>query len=167
MSNLTMSETDPIRAAQRKTRAQRRVGLGARCASCGESRPGALIAGTKPMTCTACKRTKNGGSTMDKHHVAGKANSTVTIKVSVNDHRAILSDAQYDWSRETRENPDGCPLRAAAACLRGFIDTIDYLVTSLLHWIVDMLELLSDLLKEKFGPQWWAGTPLAHFSPKR
>jgi hypothetical protein len=103
---------------------------------------------------------------MDKHHPAGSANNKVTVTIPVNDHRAVLSVAQYDWPRLTLENPEGCPLLAAAACIRGFIETICYLIEKLLRWIAEMLEILSAFLDEKLGPQWWATTPVSQFAPK-
>lgn len=157
---------DPIRQYQRKTIAARRIGLGKKCA-CGESRPEALIAGSKPTICAACKRKKRGQSATDAHHVAGKSNSKVTISVPVNDHRAILSTAQWDWPKETRENPDCSPLLAAAGCIRGFADILVYLIKELLLWIADMLEALNALLVEKHGPKWWHNTELEKFAPKR
>lgn len=60
---------------------------------------------------------------MDDHHVFGKANDPTTIvTVPANDHRAELSVAQQDWPKKTPENPDGSPLLAAAARIRGFVD---------------------------------------------
>jgi hypothetical protein len=104
---------------------------------------------------------------MDDHHVAGKASSPLTVSVPVNDHRADLSVSQYDWPKETRENPDGSPLLAAAASIRGFIDTVVYLVEKGLRWVAELLERLNALLTEKFGPGWWLGTSLEKFAPKR
>lgn len=170
MSNFTIPKNDPIRAEQRKATAQRRVGLGAYCASCGESRPEALIVGSKPMTCAMCKRIMKGMDPLDKHHIAGKANSPITIKIPVNDHRAILSVAQYEWPRKTLENPNGDPLLARAAILRGIADTISYyayLAQKLLPWIAEILESFSDSFEKNFGARWWASTPFTWFFPKR
>jgi hypothetical protein len=105
-------------------------------------------------------------TTLDDHHVAGRRNSSVTVPVPVNDHRAILSEAQYDWPRTTLENPKGCPLLMAAGCIRGVIDTVVYLIDRLLRWIAEMLEVLSAFLVERLGPEWWLNTPLAHFTRK-
>lgn len=102
----------------------------------------------------------------DKHHVAGRANSPVTVSIPVNDHLAVLSTAQYDWPKETLENTQGDPLRAATACLRGFIDTIRYLCDQLIFWICEMLERLADYMIEHHGPGWWLGTPLEQFGRK-
>ena len=159
-------QRDPIGAYQRKATAARRVGKDKKCA-CAEARPEALIAGSKPTICAACKRKRRGETTEDKHHPAGEANSPVTMPVPVNDHRAELNPAQYDWPKETRENPDGSPLLAAAGCIRGLIDTIFYLIDKLVLWIPEMLEKLNVFLVEKLGRRWWAGTELEQFAPKR
>jgi len=159
----TPSHPDPIKAHRREESAARRVGKNTRCL-CGEARTEALIGNSG--VCAACNRKSKRHAVTDNHHVAGSANSPVTVAVPVNDHRAILSTAQYDWPKETLENPGGCPLKAAAACIRGFIDTIRYLCESLLTWIVEMLERLSNYLIERSGPEWWLDTPLAHFTRK-
>ena len=159
-------QRDPAAAHGRKVRAARRIGRNKRC-SCGESRPEALVRASEPTICNACEGKRRGRTTFDDHHVAGKANSPVTIQVPVNDHRARLSIAQYDWPKRTLENPDGSPLLAAAACIRGFVDTIFYLIDKLLLWIPEMLEVLDRFLAEKLGPKWWCGTPLEQFAPKR
>ena len=161
-----LPQRDPIGAYQRKARAARRVGKDKRCA-CGEARPEALIAGGKPTLCAACKRKSRGETTEDDHHPAGEANSPVTIPVPVNDHRAELNLAQYDWPKKTRENPDGSPLLAAAACIRGFVDTIFYLINELLLLIPEMLETLDAFLVDKLGRKWWVGTELEPFAAKR
>jgi hypothetical protein len=104
---------------------------------------------------------------MDNHHPFGKANNPTTIPVSVNDHRADLSMAQHDWPKETRENPDASPLRAGAGCLRGFVDTVIYLIRKGVLWIAEALEWLDGFLVEKLGPKWWVGTWLEKYAPKR
>jgi hypothetical protein len=156
---------DPIRANERRNAAARRVGTNARCA-CGEARPEALIAGSNPMICAECQRNQRGQATQDDHHFAGKSNSSVTIPIPVNDHRADLSVAQMDWSKRTRENPDRSPLLAAAACIRGFIDTVVYLIEKGLSWIAEMLEKADEFLTDKLGARWWVGTPVEGFQPK-
>ena len=155
---------DPIRANARNNAAARRVGLNAKCA-CGESRPEALITGSDPMICAECWRKQREQSTLDDHHFAGASNSPMTIPIPVNDHRADLSVAQYDWPKQTLENPDRSPFLAAAACIRGFLDTVLYLQKGL-RWIAEMLEKADAFLVEKFGRKWWTGTPLQQFQPK-
>jgi hypothetical protein len=156
---------DPIAAYQRQATAARRVGANARCA-CGEERPQALITGSRPVICIECNRTRKGQKTMDKHHPAGKSNSPVTVSIPANDHRARLSEDQCDWPKQTLENPDGSPLRTAAGCIRGCIDTVTYLIETLLEWIADMLERLDTHLHDRLGPKWWVNTPVEQAAPK-
>jgi len=158
-------QTGPIGRYQRRARAARRVGLESQCV-CGEKRPEALIAGSHPIMCAACDRERRGQTTVDVHHVAGKANSPVTIPVSVNDHRARLSVVQNDWSKRTRGNLESSPLLAAAAYIRGFMDTVSYLLEEL-FWIVEMLEMADPILVKKLGPKWWLKMGLSQFKPKR
>lgn len=145
---------DPIAAHQREAMARRRIGENAQC-GCGESRPEALVSGSNPTICAACDRKKRGKATVDRHHVAGKANSPITIPIPINDHRARLSADQHDWPGRTLENPNRSPLLAIAASLRGYSDTTIYLLETLLH--PDMLEALDAFLIEKHGPEWWIG----------
>jgi hypothetical protein len=147
-------QNDPIGAAARKSKASRRVGIGAKCA-CGENRPLALIPGSNPMICVECRRLKEGRSIYDHHHIAGKANHCLTIPVPANDHRAILSELQYGWSKAARENSSSSPLIAIAGCIRGVYDTIVYLLGKLLLWGAELLERLDAFLTSRLGAEWW------------
>lgn len=142
------------------------MGIGAVCA-CGEQRPDALIFGSDPVICAACQRRANGRVTTDKHHPAGKANGPITIPIPVNDHRAILSVAQADWPKPTLTNAQGSPLLTAAASIRGFVDTVLYLIEQGLLWIAGMLERLDEYLAKELGSRWWRGTDIEQFAPKR
>jgi hypothetical protein len=159
-------QSDAIRKFRREAITARRAGKNTRCESCGEKRLEALVRGSKPTSCAECKRKMKGQTILDEHHVAGKANSRVTVTIRANDHRAVLSVAQCDWPRPTLENPGGCPLLAASGCIRGFIDTVCYLIDELLRWIAEMLEILSAFLDDRLGPRWWLDTPLAQFARK-
>jgi len=161
-----MPTRDPSGAHRRKVVAARRVGVNARC-SCGEARPEALIAGSNPTICAACERAAKGRATIDQHHFAGGANNPATIPVPVNDHRAILTVAQEDWPKSTLANTEGSPLLAGAACLRGCIDTIHYLIEKGLLWLADMLEKLDEVQVKKLGPKWWLNTEIEQFAPKK
>lgn len=156
---------DPISEYQRRVTATRRVGASAKC-GCGENRPEALVAGTAPIICAACKRRNEGKTTIDMHHVAGKANSPATIGIFVNDHRARVSVDQYDWQPKVLENPDGSPLLRAAACLLGFTDTVRYLLDEFLPWIVELLCALDAFLTESQGRKWWHRTNVENAIPK-
>lgn len=151
--------SDPIKTSTRRAKAQRRVGDGAACA-CGETRPEALVVGAGPTTCAACKRRRLKKTTTDSHHVAGQNNSPVTVEVPVNDHRAVLSPAQYEWPSETLQNADGSPLLSAAGALRGMADYIIYLAEKFFDLIAVMLEELDRWLVGERGPQWWVNTPI-------
>ena len=130
------------------------------------TRPLALIPGTKPTICAACQRKKNGHSALDKHHTAGEPNDPTTTPIPVNDHRAVLSPEQYEWPKETWENPSGSPILAGAACMRGYCETNSYLVASILIPKIEMLEALHPFLIKRLGPQWWVGTEMERFAPK-
>src|SRR5450432_3427132 len=91
---------DPIRRFQRRSIAARRIGE--RTCSCGENRPEALITGSRPTICSACRRKQLGHTTFDNHHPAGSANHPATVPVPANDHQT-LTDAQYDWPKPTWE----------------------------------------------------------------
>jgi hypothetical protein len=125
----------------RRNIAARRVGIGSKC-KCGENRPLALIAGTNPTICAECRRRAQGRATYDQHHPAGDANHRLTVPIPVNDHRAVLSEAQYEWPKRTLENPDASPLRAAAASIRGYVDLTHYLLDELLLPNAERLEAL-------------------------
>jgi hypothetical protein len=99
--------------------------------------------------------------------MSAKANGPITIPVPVNDHRAELSVAQQDWPKETLENREGSPLIAAAACIRGYVDTDIYLMKAQLLQRAEVFETLDRFLKEKLGPKWWRGTHLEQFAPKK
>jgi hypothetical protein len=157
---------DPIAAFEREARAARRAGEGSKC-KCGEDRPLALIPGSDPVICSACQREKNDRSPFDNHHPAGKANSPITTQIHTNEHRVVLSPKQYEWPEETWENRKGSPLRASAACVRGYCETNDYLVASLLIPRAEMLEVLDAFLEKRLGPHWWVGTEMEPFAPKR
>ena len=157
---------DPIASFEREIRAARRVGRNAKC-QCGEDRPLALIPGSDPTICAACKRAKNGKSPLDKHHPAGKANNPTTTPIPVNDHQANLSPKQYEWPDKTWKNPTGSPLLAGAACMRGYCETDSYLVASLLIPKAEMLEALDAFLLKRLGTNWWKGTEMERFAPKQ
>jgi hypothetical protein len=118
------------------------------------------------MICAACKRKEKGQKPMDDHHVAGVSNHPATIPVPVNDHRADLNEAQRDWPKLTLENPKGSPFLAAAACIRGFVDTVIHLMKKLLLWIAEMLEKADAYMVSKFGEKWWVKTPMSQFDVK-
>jgi len=51
--------------------------------------------------------------------------------------------------------------------VRGYCETNNYLVAELLLPKAEMLEALDAFVKKKFGPEWWVGTDMECFAPKR
>jgi hypothetical protein len=162
-----LPQTDPIATHRRKKAAAIRTGVGKKCTECPENRPEALIPNSNPTICAKHKRIKERKSHVDQHHVAGKANDSLTIPVDVNDHRAELSVAQQNWEQPILENPDGCPVIAIAGRIRGVTDTILYLLQKLVRWIPAALVALSKYLKGQLGPNWWIGTSFEQFAPQQ
>ncbi len=138
---------------RRETLAIRRVGLGKKCA-CGESRPEAIIPGSRPTTCAKCDRGRHRYSELDKHHVFGKANSPLIVSIPVNDHRAELSNAQQEWPQKTLQNSYKSPLLAQAASIRGSIDLILYLLQESVLPAAKSLERLDTYLTIKYGKRY-------------
>ena len=156
---------NPRAAHRRKFVRERVLGVNAQC-KCGESRPEALLTDRNPVICIACDRRERAISDRDDHHIAAEANSPITINVPANDHEAELSTPQRDWPQKTVRNQDGSPLLSAAAHIRGFVDTVIYLITKFLLWIAELLELLDTILEENWGRKWWKGMKLEAFEPK-
>lgn len=139
---------NPRATHRRRVVAARRFGTGAKC-RCGQSRPEALAPGSAPVICAACDRRKHGRRTTDDHHIVGEANGPLLLRVPVGDHLGDLGEAQRDWPQKTLRNPDGSPLLANAASIRGAVDTISYLHEKLLLPAAEMLELLDTREKRK------------------
>ena len=158
---------DEIAAYQREAVAERRVGEGAQCA-CGESRAEALISGRRScnLRCIECNRKRHGQTTIDDHHVAGKANSPITMPASGQRSHSWLTVAQYDWPKETLKNPDGSPLLRAAASIRGSVDVLLYLIDKFILWIPEMLEAHDAFLVKKLGRKYWLGTEIEEICPE-
>jgi hypothetical protein len=157
---------DPIDRFQRRSKSERRKGTGKKC-QCGEDRPLALLLGSTPTVCASCDRLSKRRSPVDDHHPAGRANHPTTVPIWANDHRAVLSDAQYDWPNETWRNPSGTPTLAVAAWFRGYLETSEYLASNFLLHGVRFLEKLEPFLRKRLGANWWRGTELEEFAPKR
>ena len=157
---------NPLAACHREAIAERFLGKDTRCTRCGETRVHALERFSKPRVCTECRRQLEGTTNMDNHHIAGKANSNITISIRANDHRAYLSEDQKDWPTKTLQNSDGSPLLRGAACIRGLADLIVYLIAELLLWIAEMLEILDAYLIVQLGPMWWIHAEINKFAPR-
>lgn len=147
-----MRERDPIGAWLRNTRAGRRVG-GKACA-CGESRTFALISGRSPPRCFRCERLAHGREPYEDNHVFGKRNSSLTIRYSVNDHRAIFNVKQLDWTPESLENPNGDPLLESFARFHGLDDNVGHMLADCIAFLPKLVRL-RELLVTVYGADWF------------
>lgn len=153
---------DPVKAWARAARAQRRAGEDWACPTCGENRPHAKARDV----CFECDRLAQGREPYEDHHIFGRQNGGAQLRVSINDHRAELSVAQYSWPPKTMENASGSPLLRAAAYLRGLADAIRYVLGEC-EWIAECLERLDEWLGKKLGPLWWCRSSIAQFAPPK
>jgi len=78
-----------LRREIQRVRAIQRVGAGAFCFECGESRPDALFVRDEIVTCYRCDYIRIGRSLTELHHPAGRANDPFTIALDVNDHTVL------------------------------------------------------------------------------
>ena len=136
----------------RSSRAQRRVGRNAAC-TCGEARAYALIAGRTPPLCYRCERLAQGREPFEDNHVFGKRNSDLTIRYPINDHRAVLSVAQYRWPPDALENPHGSVLMAGVARIHGAYDNVEHILAENREFAAQFAHV-DELLTTVFGPQW-------------
>ena len=155
---------DPIKRGVRKAKSQRRAGVGAICAGCGETRPEKLVRRSRPKLCGDCYALKKGKKPTEGHHIAAEANADTTVELSINDHR-LLSDAQYEWPPHVFRNPDGSPLLAAAGFLYGVADFIQHLIVNGLRHVAEFLQQLDTWLRESNGTLWWKGGPFEGWKP--
>jgi hypothetical protein len=162
---MARKSNDPIKAAARRSKVERRLGEAKSCTQCGESRSEAIVARSRPRLCEQCYRVRRGAKKTDAHHIAGKANSPITIEVPANDHRGALSAAQYEWPPKTLQNPDGSPILRMAGAVRGVTDFIAELVTRFLESCARGLELLDNVVRQKLGDAWWVDTPIEGWWP--
>lgn len=159
-----MRGVDPIGAWLRNTRAARRVGRHAKC-RCGEARPFALISGRLPAICFRCERLARGREPYEDNHVFGKRNSPLTIRYPVNDHRAIFSVKQLDWTPGTLENANGDPLLEALARFHGLDDNVGQMLADCIAF-APRLKYVQDLLVTVFGPDWLPALEAAAIRPR-
>lgn len=130
------------------------------CPGCGETDPLALTGRHPQLRCYECQALARGRPWVEQQHPAGRANHPATVPIPGNDHR-VVDDHKNDWPRTTLRNPDGSPLLRAAACLRGWLDTLQLILERTLAWIPDFLEELDQWLTHLHGRTWWRQLPTA------
>ena len=155
--------TDPVKSGTRRAKTQRRAGQGAKCAHCGETRAEMLVRSARPKLCLHCHAFRTGNSATELHHLAGRANSPLTVNVPIKDHRT-LSEAQYEWPPGTLQNADGSPLITLAAQLRGTADFVGELVVTLVNSLAETAEKIDAWLRERHG-RWWEDGPFDEGRP--
>lgn len=129
-----------------------RLGSNAKCELCGEHDLRILRKVGKHILCPECHLESQGKVPIENHHPPGKNNGDFCFPIPANTH-AILSDAQYDWPRETLRNPNKDPLLEIAAWFRGIHDLLIHLADKLLDWAY-LLEIVSRFLAGVIGPNW-------------
>ncbi len=146
---------DELKREARKEEAYERLGTRhPRCEHCGEADPAALHGVHPDVTCYECSARQAGRSPSERHHPAGRRNNQATVPIPGNDHR-VLSDAQRGWPERTLRNPDGSPLLAAAAAIRGWLDVLWLIVQRTVGHVPALLELLDERLRAEYGDRWW------------
>lgn len=146
------------RDARREARLRQLGTRGPRCITCAESDPFALTLTPDGLRCYECQALAAGRSWIERQHPAGRRNHQATVPIPGNDHR-VIDDHKHDWPRDTLRNPDGSPLLRAAACLRGWLDTLRVIIDRTVGWIPPFLEQLDRWLAERLGPGWWHQLP--------
>jgi hypothetical protein len=162
----TPSNPSRAKSASRRARQKRVHGVQGKCKDCGTIDARVLVARSRPKLCQECKNRRDGRPVAEGHHPPGRENTVYEIPILVNSHRR-LTDAQNDWDPETLTNPSGCPLRWAAAWIRGFVQTCKEMAEQFLLLIADLLETLSDWLREQLGEKWWEGTAMERYAVVR
>jgi len=114
-------------AALRKARHTERLRGTVECSHCGFPLSEALVL-SEPIVCAECDAEERGVDTMEAHHIAGRANSSFTIRLGANAHR-VLTVAQRAWPSTTLRNAEHDTEIAIAALLRGIADILALVAT--------------------------------------
>lgn len=154
-----MGQQDIARAGRRE-RKTRRLGPEAAC-GCGWTHPSALQRDGAQISCYECACAKRSQTTIEAHHVLGRAVDPVTIGVPGNVHR-LLSESQREWPDAIRHNSARDPLLWLAGAALSLHDQLALWVAWLAE-IATWLTKLGEALRELHGDHWWdaleVGTP--------
>jgi hypothetical protein len=122
--------------------------------ACNETDPLALTGRAPDLRCYECDRLARGKPWVEQQHPAGQHNHSATVPIPGNDHR-VVDSLKHDWPRDTLRNADSSPLLIAAACLRGWLDTLQLIIGRTVGWIPTFLEALHAWLLDRLGAGWW------------
>ncbi len=142
-----------INRAARQAKRVRITGPDARCGQCGWRDPTALLRTDETVLCYECRSTETGRATVEDHHILGKDNDPATVPVPGNLHR-LLSDAQLDWNKVLRTNPDHDPLMWLAQECQGASDHVAWWARILARLALWLVELAAGL-RRVHGVTWW------------
>ena len=98
---------------------------GASC-RCGEWHLECLVK-RRPTRCYRCDRVSRGLPPVERHHIAGRRNSSFTITIDANLHRR-LSHLQYNWPPWILRNPGRSEWISLAGVLFGLLDLFSLLL---------------------------------------
>jgi hypothetical protein len=150
-----------INRAARKATGGRVLGNDPRCVRCRWRELIALTKSDGQVLCYECRSTQHGRMTVEKHHILGKDNDPATVPVPGNLHRQ-LSDAQFDWPKTLRTNPDRDPLVWLAQGCQGMSDHVAWwakMLARLALWLV----ALATALRQRHGVTWWTDLGIPSF----
>lgn len=122
---------------------------------CGERNPAALTGIFPNIICYECLAKKEGRSTIEQNHVAGRHNNPIKTPLPGNPHRIITREQETDWPTETFRNPGKNTFLQDAAMIRGTL-----LLNKLLKGIPERIEWLNKHMQEKEGEDWWKNYPI-------
>jgi hypothetical protein len=125
------------------------------CTLCWELNIHVLTGSWPSILCYECERRVRGWTPLEMHHPAGQHNSPATVRIPANDHRFLSHLQNTEWPMETLRNPDGSPLRRAAAAIRGWLDVLRLIIERTVGWVPGFLEKLDGALTSKLGASWW------------
>ena len=159
--NSSMNEHILLRAHKRA------IYLNAECESCGYDDPLVLdrLGDGSVILCRRCRLAKCGRSTIEAHHLAGRANHPKTISVDANGHARLTALQVGGWPRPTLRNPHRDPLLKSAALMRALHDLHaiglleDHLddIMPLMREAAEQIESIGSYLAAALGATWHRG----------
>ena len=132
-------DPDPIGRDLTRTRAERRLPDGARCALCGE-RDGEVLAERRAKSVSR--------SVLEAHHVAGQANDPdLTVTLCLNCHQRF-SARMPTRGMDLLLDPDRSVPERLVAVLRGLALLFEQLAASLTDWARQLAQTIDEYPEE-------------------